>query len=774
MILRQPSHANSTQIEPQRVSIGQPVKRIEDARLVRGEGCYADDVTPENCLHVKFLRSSYPSGRITDLQIDGALSAPGVKAVFTADDTRHIAGLSVNPIIKNAKQTHYPLLADKRVMAVGQPIVAVIAQTALQATDALELIYLEIEEEDTVLGHSDPEQSRPLFSEFTDNIAFEENWRSDNWTTDAVPAQQSVSLDIQHPRVAPSALEPRSITVQWETASDTLSVWIASQTPHRARTDLSEILDHDLDSIQVISRDVGGAFGMKASLYPEEILTVWAAKRLGQSTKWTSTRGEDLQSASHGRGIRTRATLGLRSDGTFVSLQAEALAPLGHWLTYSATVPAWNAVRILPGPYDIDRVDLTTKGALSNTAPVGIYRGAGRPEAAMIMERLIDEAAYKLGRDPLDLRLQNLLSAEALPHVSVSGRKLDTGDYPAALTHLSEFADYPALRERQKKRRAEGRIFGIGLACYVEPSGVGWETAHIKLTKDGHLIAATGTSSQGHGRETAFSQIVSDVFAAPLDKITLEHGDSRTCPSGVGALASRSTGIGGSALLGCAEKLLAQLKALLARSLQMDESSISLDDRGHFVLEDTGQSWSLAQLANLAENPSQLEADYRFESDGEAWGYGSYLATVEIVAETGEMTIEDIFCVDDAGRLVNPMLVHGQIVGGIAQGIGEATLEEIVYDEDGQLLTGSLMDYGLPRADLMPNIHISNTQTPSTCNSLGAKGVGEAGTIGAPAAIMNAALDALRPFGVTDLTMPLTSEKIWRALKRAQHGDKIP
>ncbi|WP_420547951.1 xanthine dehydrogenase family protein molybdopterin-binding subunit [Curvivirga sp.] len=696
--------------------IGKALRREEDDRLLKGMGQYADDITPDNCLYLKFLRSPYPSGRITDLEIEGAKEIEGVVAVYTSKDIEDLAGIGVNPIIKGAEQTHYPILAKDRVMAVGQPVAAVIATSLQTANDALEAIFLDVDSEET---------EDILFEKFPENIVFSQSWKSGEMLSD----QNSVSIEIQHPRVAPSPMEPRSLTAFWDQTNESLKIWLGTQTPHRAKADLVCLLNLEDDKIHVIAKDVGGAFGMKASLYPEDILTAWAAKTLKHSIKWTSTRGEDLQAASHGRGIKSEGQLNFTENGIFTTLKASSTAPVGHWLTFSSTVPAWNSVRILPGPYDIQNIDLQTKGQVSHTAPVGIYRGAGRPEAAMLMERLVEKAAHALNMDPLEIRLKNFISPENLPHTSASGRKLDSGNYAEALTKLAEISDYNGLRERQTQLRAKGKFFGIGIACYVEPCGVGWETAEIKIMADGMVHAATGGSSQGHGRETAFKQIIADIMQVPMDHISLDHSDTSNTPTGIGALASRSTAIGGSAL------------KLAAKELK--------------------EKW------NQSPNPEH-NVSIKYEADGEAWGYGAYLATVRIDPETGVMEIEDIFCVDDAGNLINPMMVEGQIMGGLAQGIGEAMLEQIVYDEDGQLVTGSLMDYALPRADDMPkNITIEKLTTPSPNNPLGAKGVGEAGTIGTPAAIMNAALDALKPLGVTDLSMPLTSEKIWHAITTA-------
>ncbi len=710
--------------------IGVDISRVEDDRLLTGRGQFSDDVKFDDGLHVKFLRSPYPSGKITEIDIKDTLVADGVVAVFTAEDTRHLAGVGVNPIIKGAVQSHYPILADGMVMAVGQPVVAVVATSAAAANDAVDTIFLDVDFEEAVTK-IEPEGGTPIFKDEDSNICFSQEWSCGDVRLGFENAPITVSAKIKHSRVAPCSMETRTVSIHYDEGQ--MTVWLSSQTPHRAKADFTRILELPESKIEVISTDVGGAFGMKASLYPEEILSVWVANQLRTSLRWVSSRGEDLQAGSHGRGVETEGTLAVSASGKFLALKAKSSAPVGHWLTFSATVPSWNAVRILPGPYDVKDVFLNAEGQLTNTAPVGIYRGAGRPEAAMLMERLVDKAARALNLDPIEIRKKNFLSPEQLPHVGASGRRLDSGDYTKALDQLCKISNYDELCEKQSLLRKEGKLVGIGIACYVEPCGRGWESAHIKWTTEGKVIATTGTSSQGHGRETAFAQIIADILPVSFDDITIKHGATKNSPEGIGALASRSTAIGGSALKLAAEKL----------------------------------------QEKITMNPhSEHEVEHIYEADGEAWGYGAYLASVSIDSDTGVVKIEDIFCVDDAGILINPMLVEGQIMGGLAQGIGEALMERIVYDDGGQLMTGSLMDYALPLASDIPNITISKMETPSPCNPLGAKGVGEAGTIGAPAAIMNAVLDALEPFGVKDLNMPLTSETIWRAMNDAQAGEE--
>jgi carbon-monoxide dehydrogenase large subunit len=493
---------------------------------------------------------------------------------------------------------------------------------------------------------------------------------------------------------------------------------------------LANILGISPDRIRVIAPDVGGAFGMKGSVYPEEVLAVWAALHHRRNLRWIATRSEDFLSASHGRGLTSAGQLALGADGRFLGLTAQIDAPLGYWLPNSGLIPAWNAARVLPGGYDIDVVDITTTARLTQRPPMGLYRGAGRPEANILMERLVEKAARVTGLDPFDLRRRNL--RRQLPARTATGNMLDSGDYPALLEMLRDKGGWDAALARRDACRAQGRLAGVGMAFYVEPSGEGWESARVTSGVDGRAEVASGSSAQGQWRATAFAQIAADALGLCLGAITVRCGDTGTCPEGIGALASRSTPIGGSAVL-------AACRAVKAR-------------------RDSGEA-------------GEITEEIRYETDGQAWGYGAFLAELDVDGDTGAVTVSRMVSVDDTGVVINPALVRGQIIGGAAQGLGEALMERLVFDEDGQLLTGSFMDYALPRAADMPPVEVYSRQTASPLNLLGAKGVGEAGTIGAPAAILNAALDALGPVGVRDLTMPLTPSRVWAAIRNANQNE---
>ena len=686
-----------------------PGDRRAPIRL-RGEGQFVADVALSNPLHVSFVRSAVPQGALGDLDVADALETPGVVAVHRGCDVRHLGALSVNPVIPLPHPPAFPILAEGAVTWLGQAIAGVLAESPHAAQDGAEALWVDIEE--------GPSTDRaPLASK---------SWRTGDPSQAFAQAAHVVEVGVRHPRLAPTPLEPRAIAVEW--AEGQLTIWLSSQTPHRARSELARILGVNAAILRVIAPDVGGAFGMKASLYPEEVFAVWAALRHKRSVRWCATRGEDFLSATHGRGLTTRGRLALAADGTFLALEARVVAPQGAWIPNSGLVPAWNAARILPGGYDIPTVDIRTEAMPDALAPMGIYRGAGRPEAACLMERLVDEAARVTGLDPVTVRARNVHGSGTLPTRTATGNLLDSGDYPAALRDGVRAADYPALIAERARKRDAGRLSGLGVAFYLEPSGEGFETARVTWT-DTAVEVASGSSSQGHGRETAYAQIASDILEVSPDDVVVVQGDTARCPAGIGAVASRGTAIGGSAVFVACERLRAR---------------------------------------HLNGEALPLSEEVRYENEGQAWGYGVTVIAVDVDRETGTATITSATSFDDAGCVINPAFVEGQIRGGFAQGLGEAMMEQVIYDESGQLLTGSLMDYALPRASDMPSLRIEASKHPSPLNALGAKGVGEAGTIGAPAAILNAVIDAVSPLGITQLDMPLTPCKLWTAITAAQ------
>ena len=714
--------------------IGKPMPRREDLRLLQGRGVFVGDLTPDGCLYLDLLRSPFGAGTITTLDVTDAAALHGVVAVFTAADLPPHAASGINPLLPNAQLTPMDPLATARIGAVGHPVAAVVATSAAIARDALELIVLDVDEADAPT---------------TPQTTIE-------WGTPLPAFHTPITATVNHALLAPFAMEPRTALASPE--GNTLTVWLSTQTPQRARDDLCAMLNLPRGRLRVIAPDVGGAFGGKASLSPEDFITAAAALHLQRPVKWVASRSDDFLSATQGRGAQTMAEMDVAADGRVTGLRANLTFPLGHWMPYSALAPIRNAGRILPGPYNIPH-HVTATASPTQGAAVNIYRGAGRPEAAMLMERLMDRAAAKLGIDPMDMRRRNISTQFGGDDAPCSA------NFTALLDRLEAETDYPTLRQAQTERRAAGQVCGLGLALYVEPCGQGWETAHLTLQPDGTFLAATGSSAQGQGRETAMAQIVAQALNIDPQQIHVTQGDTNDVPDAIGALASRSTAIGGTAMWRAANDLLAQARENAAPTLGCLPDQITASQDG---LTGNGQTVAWSTL-------SPLHINIRHTAQAEAWASGAILAEVSIDPETGVLTIDKITWVDDAGTVINPLLVQGQLIGGAAQGIGAATMECMVYT-DGQLQTGSLMDYALPRADDMPPIHLFSQPTPSPANPLGVKGVGEAGCIGIPAAILNAVMDAL-PTGTPDLALPLTSETLWRALYRrmayGRHTDGI-
>jgi carbon-monoxide dehydrogenase large subunit len=702
-----------------RQAIGQvyPSRRREDGPLVRGSACFGDDVVLPQALHVVFVRSAQAHARILSIDADAARQQPGVVAVISAMDLGSHVMPVINPVLAPLAPYEFAVLPRDTVHYVGQPVVAVIAKSALQARQAAARVVLKLQPQPPIVDWQ--RDASPLARV---------NFQKGSCPT-APPTAQS---DLYLPRVAAAALEPRHCAVKWNTSNQSISVWIGSQTPSRAQADIAALLGLSTDRVHIMTPDVGGAFGSRASVSPEELALALLARHLESlgpsiTLRWRSTRSEDFVAGPHGRGSRLQGALWVDPQGRVLGLRAELHFTLGAWLPYSSVVPLRNAARILPGPYAIQQVNIQGVATRSHAAPVGIYRGAGRPEAAILMETLIEQSARHLGIDPMECRKANLIRPDAMPYVTATDEQLDSGDYVALLDRACERFNYSAERLHQKQRRQQGQWVGIGAALYVEPCGKGWESARVDWLEDGRVCVASGTPAQGQGHATTYAQIAARTLGCDPVQVEVIMGDSQRCPQGIGALASRSTAIGGSAILQACNRL-----------LQMRQQ---------------GQ-------------PLPLSAEEIYSSQ-EAWASGCVIVRLCIDAETGAPSLERLVWVDDAGNILQPELAHGQLVGGAAQGIGSALLERLVYDQQGQLLTGSFMDYALPRADQMPPIEIESLCSPSPLNPLGAKGVGEAGCIGVPAAILNAARDALSPIGEFDLQFPLLPEQLWRVLMQA-------
>lgn len=712
---------------------GKTLRRLEDEALVCGRGQFVDDVEPsEQCLQVSFLRSPVAHAHVTRIDTSLALEMPGVRWIATGADAAALRPLAINAVAGPVRSFPTPYIATDICFAVGMPVAMVVADSLDAARDAAEAIEVEYDPLEAVIDVQRALYAPPVFQDWPDNVAFERQWKSGDCGSAFARAHKVVEAELSLARVSAVPMEPRGAIAAWQDGR--LHLNLAVQSPHRARDEIAAILGLPKEAVRLVTGNVGGAFGMKASASPEDVLVAWAALRLGRKVKWIATRNEDFVYAPQGRGGLLRGRLALDKDGRALALDADIIMPVGCRATFSVAVPAWNAARILPGPYDVPNLSIRTRAVVSHTATVGIYRGAGRPEAAMLMETLMDKAASTLGLAPEDIRARNTIPALLLPRPTLTGGHLDSGDYGLLLQKALEAADMPRLREWQKQRRQAGFLSGIGIALYIEPCGQGFETATITHQADGRFLVATGSSSQGQGHATAFAQIAASFLGVPVSDIDVVEGDTERCPAGIGALASRSMAIGGTAV--------AQAATTLRRRLEGSNSA--------------GQSVSA-----------------RFEAPREAWSTGCCIVAVEIDPATGILSLQRVVWADDSGSLVNPLLAKGQLLGGFAQGLGSALYEHVHYDDNGQLLTGSLTDYAIPRADQMPPITVIDAGIPSTANPLGIKGVGEAGCIAAPPAILGAVRDALQPMGVELASMPLTSELIWRAIEERKSGGSV-
>jgi aerobic carbon-monoxide dehydrogenase large subunit len=703
--------------------------RVEDAKLLQGRGQYLRDINLPQMQHIAIVRSAYAHGKLLSIDVGAAKSMQGVNAVLVARDFVDVTGMQLvmppsNALVQPQRLHRCPLLASDTVTYLGQPIAVVVADTAANAKAAAEAVWAEIEAVNVVERDS-TEKEAPMF-----RVAFEWGVKVDA-KADAkadVIAQALTLVQIAHsqPRVTSMALETRGAVASF--ADGNLCVWLPTQSPARSRDDIAAMCNMPVAQVRVICPDVGGAFGAKGSVYPEEYLVALTAKKLEKNMAWSGSRSEEFLTAAHGRGARFNASLSISPDGKFQHLEANIQFPLGAWLPFSAGIPLRNTARILPGPYKVASLNIESLGFVTNAAPMNIYRGAGRPEAALLMERLVDRAAATLSIDPVELRRRNLIASTEMPFKTPTGELLDSGNYLKALDLACEKFGYEARRQLQAERRANGELIGIGVALYIEPCGQGWESARVTLNTNGTVLVASGSVAQGQGHETTYALIAAEALQCEPSKVSVVHGDTALCPDGIGSLASRSIAIGGSAILEACKA------ALVKKSL--------------------GEALPIT-------------AEVKYTAAGETWSYGCVISQVCVDNETGKLSIEKMLWVDDAGRIISPIQAHGQLIGGAAQGIGQALMERLFYDEQGQLTTGSLMDYAVPRASDMPAIELHSLETLSPSNTLGAKGVGETGCIGVPASLLNAASDALKDFPkAKNLHFPLTSENLWQAMKQ--------
>jgi aerobic carbon-monoxide dehydrogenase large subunit len=756
--------------------VGARIKRREDPQLIRGAGQYVDDVRLPDMLHVAILRSHHAHATIKGVDTDAARQHPGVIAVFTGPELQdQIAPLPVgggNDTLRVPK--HYVLAVDK-VCHVGQGIAAVVADDRYTAEDALDLIRVEYESLPVV---SDPEKaltpgSPVVHSEWPDNVAFRFEQSQGDLTKAFKEADKIVKQRLVHQRLAPIAIEPRGVVAQYLSSDNELTVWSSTQIPHMLKSHLAKMLKFPEQQVRVIAPDVGGGFGCKLNVYAEEGLLAHLALKLNRPVKWMEGRRENMQATIHGRGQVGEVEAAVKKDGTILGLKYKVIADIGayHQL-FTPAIPPFTGL-MLSGCYKIPAISVEVTAVFTNKMSTDAYRGAGRPEATYVIERMIDRVAQELKLDAVKIRKKNFPKAAEFPFKTATGVTYDSGNYQLALGKALTRAGYEKLRRDQKRLRNQGRYLGIGLSTYVEICAMGpkgmWEYGKVEVEPTGKVTVLSGASPHGQGQKTSFAQIVADQLGVEMDDVTVMHGDTAVVPKGIGTFGSRATAVGGVAIYQAAEKVKEKARELASHLLEVDPDDLNFSD-GRFNVKGVPKKGltiqQIAQQIHSAQNlPEKMDprlvAESQFEPSNFTFPFGTHLCVVEVEPQTGRVEIKKYVAVDDCGKVINPLLVDGQVQGGIVQGLGQALFEEVVYDEHGQLLTGSLMDYAVPRAADLPRLNLARTETPTPVNPLGVKGIGEAGTIGSTPAIVNAVVDALAPFGVTHIDMPLTPQKIW-------------
>ena len=775
--------------------IGKSVPRKEDNRFITGKGRYTDDIKQVGQSHAYFVRSPHAHADVVSIDVEEALSAPGVIAVLTGADVTAdgLGGLPCGWMIHSKdgsemKQPHHPVLADNRVHYLGEPVAMVIADTALEAKNAAELVVVDWAEKQAVVSVSEAQAAPAIYDDIPQNTCYE--WAlgdSDAVATAMEKAAHVTRIELTNNRLIPNAMEPRAALAEYNAGSDELTLHTTSQNPHLARLILTAFVqiapEHKL---RVIAPDVGGGFGSKIFVYSEETALAWAAKKLGLTIKWTAERSEAFLADAHGRDHVTTAELAMDETGQFLAFKVKTTANMGAYLsTFASSVPTYLYGTLLAGQYRTPAIYVEVDSVFTNTAPVDAYRGAGRPEATYLVERIVTKAAIELGKDPAELRRQNFIRTDEFPYETPVALTYDIGDYEASLDKALELSDYEGFAARKASAAARGKLRGIGLSCYIEacglaPSqvagalgaGVGlWESGEVRVNPTGSVSVLTGSHSHGQGHETTFAQLVADKLGVPIDDVDVVHGDTGKLDFGLGTYGSRSLAVGGSALVNAADKVIEKGRKVAAHLLRTDPDNIEFE-APVYRMKNSNESKTFQEIAFAAyvnhDYPDDLEpglAEKAFYDPGNfTYPAGTHICEVEIDPDTGVTKVVQFVAVDDFGNLINPMIVEGQVHGGIAQGVGQALLEQAVYDDAGQLITGSYMDYCMPRADDLPNFTVGMTCTPCTHNPIGAKGCGEAGAIGSPPAIINAVLDAI---GETDMDMPATPERVWSMLKRA-------
>jgi carbon-monoxide dehydrogenase large subunit len=758
-------------------NVGAPRKRVEDPRLLRGAGAYVDDLQEAACLHAVFVRSPHPHARVRAIDTTAARAEPGVVGVYTSADITSRIPPAQRAVPEALGNVALPLAADT-VRFVGEPIAVVVAETRYAAEDGVALVDVDY---DPLPGVARPEAALApdaprLHRDVPGNVSSRVVRTWGDVEGAFASAAHRVTVRAEHHRIHGVPMETRGLLVV-PTGDGGLTVWASTQAPHRLRQSLAAGLSLDARQIRVVAPDVGGGFGLKGSMYRDDLVVASLALKLDRPVKWVATRIEDMLTTQHAREQVDEAEAALDADGRILALRVRTIGNLGAYL-HGGNSGAFLRIGVFgTGAYRIGALATEAVAVFTNTNPVGAYRGAGRPEAAFIVERVMDTAARQLGIDPAELRRRNFIQPDDFPYTTPSGTPYDSGNYPRLLDTALALAEYDALRRERDERRSRGELVGLGLTTFIEQTGAGSESGSVRVEPNGSITAVVGSSTQGQGHKTMFAQIVADRFGVPFEQVTILQGDTSLIPTATGTFGSRSTVTGGGAVVKACDETIARALDLAAAELEVSRADVIWRDGAARVIGAGDRSLDLArvaELASFADASSALEASVIFESplNGPTTS-GAYVALVSIDSDTGRLTIERFVVVDDCGIVVNPLLVQGQRHGALAQGLGEAVSERLVYDDDGQVLSASLLDYALPTAKSVVDWTMGQTVTPSPINALGVKGIGEAGPIGVPPTLVSAVLDALAPLGVTEIHPPLHAEKLWRAIHSARVGSYL-
>jgi carbon-monoxide dehydrogenase large subunit len=778
--------------------IGARVQRKEDYRFLTGAGQYTDDVTLPNQAHAAFVRSPHAHAKITKISLEKAKKSPGVIGIFTGTDLANakVGGLPCGWLITDVngqpmKEPPHPCLAQGKVRHVGDQVAAVIAETLSQAKDAAELVDVDYEVLPSNTEAIKARKAPQIHDGVADNTCYV--WAlGDKNACDAAFAKAAhvTKLEFINNRLIPNAIEPRAAIGAYSRADDSYTLYVASQNPHVERLLMTAfVLGLPEHKVRVVAPDVGGGFGSKIFLYAEDVVVTWAAKQLNRPVKWTAERSESFVSDAHGRDHVTVAELAMDKDGKFLALRVKTTANMGAYLsTFASCVPTILYATLLAGQYTTPVIHCEVTAVFTNTTPVDAYRGAGRPEATYVVERLVETAAREMKLDPAEIRRRNFI--RSFPYQTPVALQYDTGNYDATLDAAVKMADVAGFAKRREESVKKGRLRGLGYAAYIEACGIApsavagalgaraglFEAGEVRVHPTGSVTVFTGSHSHGQGHETTFAQVVADRLGIPIENVDIVHGDTSKVLFGMGTYGSRSIAVGGTAIVKALDKVIAKGKKIAAHLLEASEADIEYD-RGEFKVAGTDKKKMFGEVAFAAYVPHNyphdklepgLNENAFYDPANFTFPAGTYVCEVEIDRDTGVVRIERFTAVDDFGKIINPMIVEGQVHGGLTQGIGQALTEGCRYDaENGQLLTGSYMDYCMPRADDVPSFQVDTRETPCTHNPLGVKGCGEAGAIGSPAALMNAITDAL---GVKDVAMPATAQTVWKHLQEKSHA----